>query len=65
MEGNIGGAVRGYFTFHFCKVLRATSGNIVRKVLDTQVANALTAMGAAQRNQTESIAAEFAQKIFM
>jgi metacaspase-1 len=65
MEGNIGGQVRGYFTYHFCKVLRATSGNIIRRVLDVQVANALSAMGAAQRNQTESIAAEFSQRIFM
>ncbi len=65
MEGNIGGQVRGYFTYHFCKVLRATTGNIVRKVLDKQVANALAAMGAAQINQTESMAVEFGQKIFM
>ncbi len=65
MEGNIGGQVRGYFTFHFCKALRATSGNIVRSVLDRQVANALSGMGAAQINQTESTTTEFAQKIFM
>lgn len=65
LEGNIGGLVRGYFTYHFCKALRATSGNIIRRVLDVQVANALAAMGAAQVNQTESAVAEFAQKIFM
>jgi hypothetical protein len=65
LEGNIGGQVRGYFTFHFCKALRATSGNIIRRVLDVQVANALAAMGAAQVNQTESAVPEFAQKIFM
>jgi hypothetical protein len=64
MEGSLGGTVRGYFTYHFCKVLRATSGNISRKLLDAQVANALAAMGAAQINQTESITAEFSQKIF-
>ncbi|CAI8847666.1 MULTISPECIES: caspase family protein [Chryseobacterium] len=64
MEGNISGQIRGYFTYHFCKILRATNGNIVRKTLDKQVAIALAAMGAAQINQTESITAEFSQKIF-
>jgi hypothetical protein len=64
MEGPLGGVIRGYFTYHFCRALRATSGNIVRSVLDVQVANALSAMGAAQRNQTESVSAEFAQRIF-
>lgn len=65
MEGTMGGLTRGYFTFHFCKVLRATSGNITRKLLDAHTANALNAMGAAQINQTESITVEFSQKIFM
>lgn len=64
MEGNIGGLTRGYFTYHFCKVLRATSGNITRKLLDSHVANALSGMGAAQVNQTECALAEFSQKIF-
>lgn len=64
MEGNMGGQIRGYFTYHFCKILRATNGNIVRKTLDKQIAIALAAMGAAQINQTESITAEFSQKIF-
>jgi len=64
MEGNMSGQIRGYFTYHFCKILRATNGNIVRKTLDKQVAIALAAMGAAQLNQTESMTAEFSQKIF-
>jgi hypothetical protein len=64
MEGNLGGVTRGYFTFHFCKILRATAGNITRKLLDAHLSNALAAMGAAQINQTESTAAEFKQKIF-
>lgn len=64
LEGNIGGVTRGYFTYHFCKILRATSGNISRKLLDSQTTNALSAMGAAQINQTESAASEFTQKIF-
>jgi hypothetical protein len=65
MEGPIGGVTRGYFTLHLCRALRATSGNITRKLLDAQVANALAAMGAAQINQTESTPAEFAQKVFI
>jgi len=65
MEGNMGGLTRGYFTFHFCKVLRATAGNITRKLLDAHTSNALAAMGAAQINQTESTSAEFKQRIFM
>lgn len=64
MEGNMSGQVRGYFTYHFCKILRATNGNIIRKTLDSQIAVALAAMGAAQLNQTESVRAEFSQKIF-
>lgn len=65
MEGDISGQTRGYFTYNFCKILRATSGNITRKLLDSQTANALAAMGAAQTNQTESSPAKLKQKIFM
>jgi len=64
MEGTIEGSTRGYFTYHLCKVLRATTGNISRKLLDAHTANALAAMGAAQVNQTESTSSEFSQKIF-
>jgi metacaspase-1 len=64
MEGDISGLTRGYFTYNFCKVLRATSGNITRKLLDSQVSNALSAMGAAQVNQTECVLTEFSKKIF-
>jgi len=65
MEGSISGQIRGYFTYHFCKILRATNGDIVRKTLDKQISVALAAMGAAQVNQTESLTAEFSQKIFL
>jgi metacaspase-1 len=64
MEGAIGGVTRGYFTYHLCKVLRATTGNITRRLLDAHVANALATMGAAQVNQTESKSTEFRQRIF-
>ncbi|MEO8235657.1 MAG: caspase family protein [Flavobacterium sp.] len=65
MEGDVGGLTRGYFTYNFCKVLRATSGNITRKLLDAQTANALSVMGAAQTNQTESTSVKLKQKIFI
>nr|WP_294936556.1 caspase family protein [uncultured Flavobacterium sp.] len=64
MEGNISGQTRGYFTYHLCKVLRATNGNVTRKTLDKQITNALSAMGAAQINQTECASAELSQKVF-
>ena len=64
MEGDVGGLTRGYFTYNFCKILRATSGNVTRKLLDAQTANALAAMGAAQTNQTESTTAKRKKKIF-
>ena len=64
MEGNMGGVTRGYFTYNLCKVLRATNGKIKRSVLDTQISNALAAMGAAQINQTEGKTRELNQIIF-
>lgn len=66
VEGPIGpgGTTRGYFTFHYCKVLRATVGNITRKKLDVMVTAALANMGAAQVPQTETTSAELLQKVF-
>lgn len=64
MEGDVGGLTRGYFTFNLCKILRATNGSIKRSLLDTQIANALSAMGAAQTNQTEGKSTELNQNIF-
>ncbi|WP_130734903.1 caspase family protein [Flavobacterium sp. J27] len=64
MEGDFSGLTRGYFTYNLCKILRATNGEIKRNLLDVQLANALTAMGAAQINQTESRATELKQLIF-
>lgn len=63
-EGNINGQTRGYFTYHMCKILRATNGNITRTLLDKQISNALAAMGASQRNQSEGFFTEFSQRIF-
>jgi len=64
MEGNVGGVTRGYFTYNLCKILRATNGEIKRNALDTQLSNALAAMGAAQINQTEGKTRELNQTIF-
>ncbi len=64
MEGDFSGMTRGYFTYNLCKVLRATSGNITRELLDSQIANALSAMGAAQINQTEGKSTKLQDKIF-
>jgi metacaspase-1 len=65
MEGTLGGQTRGYFTYHLCRALKATNGNIKRNVLDTQIANSLRAMNAAQINQTEGNSTELNQNIFL
>lgn len=65
MEGNFSGVIRGYFTYHFCKILRAICpAGAPRYIIDRQATNALIAMGAAQRNQTEGTRTELLQKIF-
>ncbi len=63
-ESSVSGQVRGHFTKELCKVLRATSGNITRRLLDQQVQRALANYGNNQTNQTESKTAEFSQRIF-
>ncbi|MCB0660617.1 MAG: caspase family protein [Saprospiraceae bacterium] len=63
-ESIISGNSRGHFTYEFCKVLRATNGNIVRSRLDSLVQRALSRYGNGQVNQTESLPAEFSQMIF-
>ena len=64
MEGTFNGQIRGYFTYHLCKILRATNGKIKRSLLDVQLTLALATMGAAQRNQSEGKKTEFNQLIF-
>ncbi|MCL9805064.1 caspase family protein [Flavobacterium amniphilum] len=64
MEGDVSGITRGYFTYNLCKILRATTGNITRELLDSQIANSLSAMGAAQINQTEGKSTKLKLKIF-
>ncbi|HJS00595.1 MAG TPA: hypothetical protein VJ780_06640, partial [Flavobacterium sp.] len=64
MEGDFTGQTRGYFTYNLCKILRATNGKINRTLLDIQLSNALSAMGAAQINQTEGKTTELKQFLF-
>lgn len=63
-EINIGGAVRGVFTYHFCQVLRRTRGNIKRKELDSIVTAAIRRAGFAQIPQLETSAPEMIDKPF-
>jgi hypothetical protein len=63
-EGNIGGKIRGYFTYCLCNALYATGGNILRYVLDNQIKGCLAALKVSQINQTEGPRTELIQKIF-
>lgn len=63
-ETNIGGKVRGVFTYHFCKVLRRTRGNIKRKELHSIVTAAIKRAGFVQIPQLETSAAEMLDKPF-
>ncbi|MEZ4910240.1 MAG: caspase family protein [Saprospiraceae bacterium] len=63
-ESVINGQTRGHFTREFCRVLRATNGNVTRRILDSQVQRALATYRNNQTNQTESSAAEFGQRVF-
>ena len=63
-ETRINGKIRGVFTYHLCSVLRAASGDISRKKLDTLVTAAVARYGFDQTPQLEANAAEFDQKIF-
>jgi len=64
-ETNIGGAVRGVFTYHFCEVLRRTRGAIERIKLDALVTAALSRHGYAQVPQLETSKSELKEKPFM
>lgn len=64
-ETNIGGSVRGVFTYNYCQILRRTRGNIVRKDLDSLVSAAISRSGFAQVPQLEASSAELLQKVFM
>jgi hypothetical protein len=63
-EGNIGGQVRGFFTYAFCKCLRGAGVNVTRGKLDSQVSLYLSNMGASQHPQTEGTMAALREKVF-
>lgn len=63
-ETNIGGAIRGVFTYNFCKVLRGAGLGITRRKLDAQVTVNIRAMGHAQVPQLEGTPASLAERVF-
>ncbi|MCW5908027.1 MAG: caspase family protein [Chitinophagales bacterium] len=63
-ETTIGGQQRGIFTYNFCKVLRATSGAITRKKLDSTVTAAISRAGFSQTPQLEGTRSEIDARIF-
>lgn len=63
-ETNIGGAIRGVFTYHFCKALRGAGLAITRRKLDAQVSVNIRAMGQAQVPQLEGAAASLGERVF-
>jgi len=63
-EGSIGGTVRGFFTYAFCKCLRGAGTNVTRAKLDSLVSLYLSRIGAGQHPQTEGTEASLAEKVF-
>lgn len=63
-EGMIGGVVRGYFTYAYCKCLRGAGSSVTRAKLDSLVSLYLSRMGAGQHPQTEGTRASLAEKVF-
>ncbi|HNX39517.1 MAG TPA: caspase family protein [Methanothrix sp.] len=64
-ETEIGGMVRGAFTFNFCEILRRTGGKSSRKTVDRLLTSAISRGGFAQRPQLEASAKELLNKTFM
>lgn len=63
-EATIGGQVRGYFTYAFCKCLRGAGVGVTRAKLDSLVSLYLSNMGVGQHPQTEGPRPAFAEKVF-
>ena len=63
-EGSIDGVVRGFFTYCFCKSLRAKNGDVKRRDLDKMVATCLRSIGAGQIPQLEGTLATMTEKVF-
>jgi len=58
------GYVRGIFTYHFCQILKATSGNISREKLDLLLTAALSRYGYDQTPQLEGRERSLINNIF-
>ncbi len=63
-ETNIGGAIRGVFTYHYCKVLRGAGVGILRHRLDAQVSSDIRRAGYSQIPQLEGTKASLLEKVF-
>jgi len=63
-EGSIGGVMRGFFTYCFCKSLRSAGAGVTRVNLDKMVASCLKGIGAAQIHQLEGTRETMAEKAF-
>jgi hypothetical protein len=61
-EGLIDGLYRGFFTYHFCKVLRGAGVSITRRRLDAQVT--LNLKNSGQTPQLEGTLASINEKVF-
>jgi hypothetical protein len=64
VEVTIGGAVRGIFTYCFCKSLRRMKGNISRRDLHRMLASCLKEVGASQTPQLDGIKAAMLGNVF-
>lgn len=63
-EATVGGVVRGFFTYCFCKSLRSKNGNVTRLELDKMVTSCLGVVGASQAPQLEGTLASMKEKVF-
>ncbi len=63
-EGPIDGGIRGFFTYCFCKALRATYPNVTRGRLDSIVTPAVKAKNTSQTPQLEGTTASINEKVF-
>lgn len=63
-EGIVGGAVRGFFTYCFCTVLRRAGAGITRGRVDGLVSADLKKMGVQQHPQLEGNKKSIGEKVF-
>jgi hypothetical protein len=63
-EADVGGGVRGFFTYHFCKVLRRAGAGITRARLDSLVCADMAAAGISQHPQLEGTKSSINQRVF-